>query len=279
MSTKSFHFSNLLTPIDRYTGANTPMGAHPGVTDWRGSSNGSVDHRNRDTAYYLGYLIPFGYHSSLTVNPDGKTYNNTGHPNISDYQNDNLTPNIVRYEARFRNINDVNEGQDDENRAAHISAVTLKASWNPIRRDPNSVGDPKIDALRVQKIYVPAQFVTVGGHARNDNWFRAQDFTFTVYNVTTHSTATVKLTWNDMVNLGMLSGTVSGTGTSATFTGDTNTSAAYPGTYAVDLEKYLRLTELKQAKPGLSATQLFDELAASHGLNLVGRTGDAAAAK
>ena len=85
--------------INNYT-ASDSSGVHQGVNDWRGSSNASVTHRNRDTAWFLGYLIPFEYYSYLSVNPTGSAYHDTGHPNIADYQADNLTPNIVRYEAR-----------------------------------------------------------------------------------------------------------------------------------------------------------------------------------
>ena len=208
--------------INNYT-ASDSSGVHQGVNDWRGSSNASVTHRNRDTAWFLGYLIPFEYYSYLSVNPTGSAYHDTGHPNIADYQADNLTPNIVRYEARFRNNNDKNEGVDDENRAAHISQVRLRTSWNP---SFTSAGDA--DAIRVQKIYVPKQFVPVGGHDRVDTWFRAQDFQFTVRTVrdgVNDTTATVKLSWEDMIHLGILSGTVSGTGTAATFSGDWSQSA------------------------------------------------------
>ena len=224
VSSRAYNFKNLAKAINDYVAADF-SGVHQGANDWRGSQNASVEHRNRDTAYYLGYLIPFGYHSSLTVNRDGNNYHSYNQPDIADYQADNLTPESVRYEVRFKNINDVHEGVDDENRAAHISAVTLRAHWEPVYYNPNHVSGNNKETMRVQKIYVPAQFVTVGGHTRNDNWFRAQDFSFTVYNVATDHTATVKLTWNDMVNLGMLSGTVSGTGTAATFAGNINTTS------------------------------------------------------
>lgn len=249
--------------INNYT-ASDSSGVHQGVNDWRGSSNASVTHRNRDTAWFLGYLIPFEYYSYLSVNPTGSAYHDTGHPNIADCQADNLTPNIVRYEARFRNNNDKNEGVDDENRAAHISQVRLRTSWNP---SFTSAGDA--DAIRVQKIYVPKQFVPVGGHDRVDTWFRAQDFQFTVRTVrdgVNDTTATVKLSWEDMIHLGILSGTVSGTGTAATFSGDWSQSAVYPDCYVIDVEKYLRMTEIKRANADKGTDELFSLL----GLNLAG---------
>ncbi|MCI8425555.1 MAG: hypothetical protein HFJ72_07855, partial [Adlercreutzia sp.] len=271
MSTRAYHFGNLLKAVNDYAAADSAnlyngaaaAGVHQGANDWRGSSGASVTHRNNDTAWFLGYLIPFEYYSYLSVNQTGANYDAKNHPDVVDYQADNLTPTIVRYEARFRNNNDKNEGVDDENRAAHISQVRLRASWNPAFTQPAT---GTADALRLQKIYVPKQFVTVGGHDRDSAWFEARDFQFAVRNVTTGTTATVKLSWDDMVRLGVLSGTVSGTGTGATFAGDWNASTVYPDCYVIDVEKYLRLTELKAANADKSADELFALL----GLNLAG---------
>ncbi len=268
VSSRSYNFKDLSTPIGSYT-AQSFSGVHPGHTDWKSSSNASIEHRNRDTAYFLGYLIPYGYHSWLSVNRNGDNYHSLNRPDVPDYQADNLTPNVVRYETRFRNINDVNEGVDDENRAAHISQVRLRTSWNPAFTQPVTGG---ADSLRVQKVYVPAQFVPVGTHSRDDNWFRAQDFQFTVYHVQLGTTATVRLSWNDMINLGILSGTVSGSGTSATFTSNTNASSVYPGCFVIDIEKYLRMTEVKQANADKSTDELFKLFADEFGANLAGYT-------
>ena len=268
VSSRYYNFDNMALPVNNYTATQT-SGIHPGANDWKSGYNAAVTHRNRDTAYFLGYLIPFGYRSDLTVNQTGAGYRSTNHPDVADYADNNLTPNRVRYEVRFRNINDVNEGVDDENRAAHISSVRLRTSWNPAFTQPAS---GSADALRLQKIYVPKQFVPVGGLDRDDNWFRAQDFAFTVYNVADGTTATVALSWTDMVNLGILSGTVSGTGTSAVFAGDATGSAEYPDCYVIDVEKYLRMTEVKQANAGLSDEDMFALLAKDFGANTAGRT-------
>ncbi len=276
VGSRYYNFNYLSKAVNNYVAADpaapiqpTPSGVHQGASAWRASSGGGVEHRNNDTAYFLGYLIPFGYDSWLTVNKNGNEYHSLNHPDVTDYGNDNLTPTVVRYETRFRNINDKTEDVDDENRAAHISQVRLRTSWNPGFTTPNT---GSADALRLQNIYVPAQFVPVGGHTRDANWFQAQDFKFTVYNVATGTTATVALSWTDLVNLGMLSGTVTGSGTSAAFKGDTSGNAYYPDCYVIDVEKYLRLTEIKQQNPDLSAADLFTKLSASHGLNIAGRS-------
>ena len=54
-------------------------GTHPGASNWKSSSNASVTHRNEDTAYFLGYLIPFGYNSRLSLEANG-----TDHPSMAD---------------------------------------------------------------------------------------------------------------------------------------------------------------------------------------------------
>lgn len=75
------------------------------------------------------------------------------------------------------------------------------------------------------------------------------------------TTATVKLSWEDMIHLGILSGTVSGTGTAATFSGDWSQSAVYPDCYVIDVEKYLRMTEIKRANADKGTDELFSLLA------------------
>ncbi len=268
VSSRYYNFKDMSLPVNNYTAAQ-PSGIHPGANDWKNSWNASVTHRNKDTAYFLGYLIPFGYKSDLAVNKEGNQYHSTNRPDLPDYEADNLTPENVRYEVRFKNINDVNEGVDDENRAAHISSVRLNTSWGAAFTQPVT---GSADAIRLQRVYLPAQFVPVGGHTRDDNWFRAQDFKFTVHNVASGTNATVSLSWTDLVNLGLLSGSVSGTGTAATFTGDATGSAEYPGCYIIDVEKYLRMTEVKRANAGLSDEDMFALLAGQFDVNIAGRT-------
>ncbi|MEE0706949.1 MAG: hypothetical protein UCH28_11300, partial [Adlercreutzia sp.] len=211
-------------------------------SDWRAGSGSSITRRNSDTAYYLGYLIDFGYRTSINDAGDRSAVHD-----LIDYKTDNLTPNSATREVRFWNIQDKNINVDDQYRKAHISSVKLKTSWSVVTPGVATGANP--DAIRLQKIYMPAQFVTVGGHARNENWFQAQDFIFTVYNVSTGRTETIALSWNDMVSLGMVSGTVANDAQGIpTFTGSTlGGTGAYKDCYVIDIEKYLRMSEARTA--------------------------------
>jgi len=183
-------------------------------------------HRWYDEAYYLGFLIPYGYKYSLqavTNDANANTDPKNGKPSenssyLYDYYLDgdattheaanNMLPNTAKFYAYFQNISD---GGNEMNKASHISRVKLENTLD--------------SAFRLQTIYVPQQFVEVAANtARYKNWFRGEQFTFKVFDAKSNAEKTITLTWNEMLVLGLL-----------------NAPAEGADDYTIDIEKYLRL--------------------------------------
>ena len=156
-------------------------------------------HRYWDEAYYLGYLIPYGYKYSLqavTTDANGNTDMKNGKPSengslLYDYYLDdanaswadaanNVLPNTAKFFAYFQNISD---GGSAPTTASHISRVKLENTLD--------------SAFRLQTIYVPQQFVEVASNSkRYADWFRGESFTFRVYDAKSSASKDITLTWN-----------------------------------------------------------------------------------
>ena len=174
-----------------------------------------------DQAYYLGYLIPYGYYASLQAE------NNTSTTvSIKDYAADNNTPNHATYEARFWNISDQHAGVDDAGRASHINHATLSSSIDP--------------AFRLQTIKIPRQLIA-------DDEFNTWEDRTTVFDSSTGQEQEVVIKQNNWFVMKTLSFVANGKTITKTWdqlladgvvtvpaAGDVN------GEYAVSIEKYLR---------------------------------------
>lgn len=170
-------------------------------------------HRYTDDAYYLGYLIPFAYRHDLSAKNG-----NDNDVNMYDYKIDNKEPNVAEYEVRFWNDEDRDKGIADRDQRAegskritHISGVTLTNDLN--------------DSFRLQKIYMPSQFVMTDPD-RDAMWFGAGALQVWL-NGSASATPTISLTWQQMIDEGILSD-------------KPLTSGSHAGDYVIDLEKYLR---------------------------------------
>ena len=155
--------------------------------------------RSSDPAAFTGYLIPLRYRYTLHGEND---VTDTLCPVVYDFNENNDAPTKTIYEARFQNVEDGTPGVDDAKRASHISHVTLTSAL-----DDNS---------RLQTVYVPQRLVP-GGQGYSENWLRVVSLSFVA------NGKTVELSWEDLVNAGVVS-----------------SQANAKGDYEVDLEAYLR---------------------------------------
>ena len=127
--------------------------------------------RPSDSAYYLGYLIPYQTGWRITRGQDDKAPSS-----IFDYQDDNNTPTVAPYEVRFWNRQD--NGSTGADRSARISAVTLHAfdypSGSQYGIPETTSGAMRSDGtFRMQHVYLPEEFVDLSGNAAYDAWFKA----------------------------------------------------------------------------------------------------------
>lgn len=105
-----------------------------------------------DTAYMLGYLIPFQTTANISLAQGTDTA-------IYDYELDNNTPTVTEFEVRYKNRPDVDSGA---NRSAWVGGATLTSSIS--------------EFYRMQHLYIPKEFVAtdLGGAA---SWFQTDAIT------------------------------------------------------------------------------------------------------
>ena len=222
---------------------------------WFGTLNPRDAYQNQyvdtDSAYLMGYLIPFGYHFSLQRTRDDSSTGNMSYFSSAD----DLTPASGSFEARFQNYADGTwNNQENRLRASHISHVTLAATTNA--------------NFRMQKVYLPSELlpdtpewpkkaqVDADGNpvlntstrkpvltaGDNTEWLRVKSFSF-AYGSTQVKLAYdagrkswliqnglhpgTYLTWQELKDRGIVSAEKLDSGT-------------YAGCYAIDIEAYLR---------------------------------------
>ncbi len=131
------------------------------------NTNGNVLSEPYDVVNYYD-RNSFGYNGGYYTKPaDGD--NATTNENVTRYNDikpvydygdgdttDNLTPTRATYEVRFQNTKDLQEGVDNQKRAAHLSRVTLTSAFD------ENIANPASKAFRLQNVYVPAYLVTGG---------------------------------------------------------------------------------------------------------------------
>lgn len=227
--------------------------ADPGG-QWFGTLDSRVSYNSQyvdtDSAYLMGYLIPFGYHFSLQRRGNDSSTGNMPYFAAAD----NLTPASGSFEARFQNYADgTPTNQENRLRASHINHVTLTATTNA--------------NFRMQKVYIPSELLPdtpewtkkaradaegnpvlgagnkpVLTNEDNTDWLRVKSFTFSYGSVQiklVYDSAKkawliqnglhpgTYLTWQELKDRGIVSA-------------DKLTSGTYAGCYSIDIEGYLR---------------------------------------
>ena len=222
---------------------------------WWGTLNPRDSYNNQyvdtDSAYLMGYLIPFGYHFSLQRRGDDSSTGSMPYFAASD----NLTPASDSFEARFQNYADGTwNNQENRLRASHINHATLTATTNA--------------NFRMQKVYIPSELLPdtpewpkkaqadaegnpvlnssthkpVLTADDNTDWLRVKSFTFTygatqiklVYDAGKKAWLIQNglhpgdyLTWQQLKDRGIVST-------------DKLADGTYAGCYSIDIEGYLR---------------------------------------